>query len=78
MIEAALNIFVKGFEFVYTMLTTVKLDGISIWSYLIVFILGAGVIRALMNIFNPAGSGSMAAGAAHKLENKNSSNHSKR
>lgn len=72
MVEAAFNIFVKGFEFVYTMLTTIKLDGISIWSFYIVFILGAGVIRSLMNIFNPAGSGSVAAGIPSKLESKKS------
>lgn len=68
MLELVMSILTSGFTFVFTMLKTINIDGVSLWTFIIAFGLGAGLIRALMSLFNPAASGSIAAGWSAKAE----------
>ena len=68
MLELILQIFSSGFEYVYVMLNTIKIDSVSFWSLLIVFILGSALIKALLGIFNPTGAASTASGFSDKYD----------
>ena len=68
MLELVLYLISSGFEYVYVMLNTIKIDSVSFWSLLIASFLGAALIRALLGIFNPTGAASTASGFSDKYD----------
>lgn len=68
MLELVLYLISSGFEYVYVMLNTIKIDSVSFWSLLIASFLGSALIRALLGIFNPTGAASTAAGFSDKYD----------
>ena len=70
MVDLIFSIFSFSFGFVFKLLSMVKLDNISLWSLLIVFIFGAGLIRVLVSHFNPSSAASVAPGLIEDKKSK--------